>query len=94
MRNTSLDAITEEKGLGVTIDRDLKFHMHVSKVVNKASKMLGRVRATFTCIDETTLPMPFTIMIRPHLKYGNVIWCPRFRRDKLEIEKSRKELQS
>ena len=87
MRNTSLEAITEEKDLGVTIDRDLKFHMHVSKVVDKASKMLGRVIATFTCIDETTLPMLFTTMVRPHLEYGNVIWCPRFRRDKLEVEK-------
>ena len=88
MKNSSLEAITEEKDLGITIDRDLKFHMHVSKVVNKASKMLGRVRATFTCIDETTLPMPFTIMIRPHLKYGNVICCPRFQPDKLEVEKT------
>jgi len=51
MRNTSLEAITEEKDLGVTIDRDLKFHMHVSKVVNKVSIILGLVRATFTCID-------------------------------------------
>ena len=52
MRNTSLEAITEEKDLGVTIDRDLKFHMHVYKAMNKASRMLGLVRATFTCIDE------------------------------------------
>ena len=30
-RNTSLEAITEEKDLGVTIDGDLKFHMHRPK---------------------------------------------------------------
>jgi len=54
MRNTSLEAITEENDLGVTIDRDLKFRMYVSKAVNKASRMLGLVRATFTCINETT----------------------------------------
>jgi hypothetical protein len=87
MRNTTLEAIAEEKDLGVTIDRDLKFHLHVAKAVNKASRMLGLVRATFTCIDETTLPRLFTAMVRPHLEYGNVIWYPRFRRDKLEVEK-------
>jgi len=65
MRNTSLEAITE-KDLGATIDRDLKFHMHVSKAVNKAW-------ATFTCIDETALPSLFTTMVRPYLEYGNVI---------------------
>jgi len=37
MRNTPLEAIREEKDLGVTTDRDLKFYMHVSKAVNKAS---------------------------------------------------------
>jgi len=63
MRNTSLEAIIEEKDLSVTIDRDMKFHMHVSKVVNKASRMLGLVRATFTCIDEMTLPRLFTTMV-------------------------------
>ena len=87
MKNTSLEAITEEKDLGVIIDRDLKFHRHVSKAVNKASRMLGLVRATFTCIDETTLPKLFTTMVRPHLEYGNVIWCPRFQRDRIEVEK-------
>ena len=87
MKNTSLESITDEKDLGVTIDQDLKFHLHVSKAVNKASRMLRLVRATFTCLDETTLPKLFTTMVRPHLEYGNVIWCPRFQRDKLEVEK-------
>jgi len=72
MRNTSLEAITEH----------LNFQKHVSKAVNKAL-----IRATFTCIDETTLPRRLTTMVRPHLEYGNVIWCPRFRCDKLEVEK-------
>jgi len=83
MRNISLEEITEEKDLGVTISRDLKFHMHVSK----APGMLGLVRATFTCLDETILPRLFTIMVGPHLEYGNIIWCPKFRCDKLEVEK-------
>ena len=26
-------------------------------------------------------------VVRPHLKYGNVIWHPRFQADKTEIEK-------
>ena len=41
----------------------------------------------FLSIDETTLPRLLTTTVRHHLEYGNVIWCPRFRRDKLEVEK-------
>ena len=40
--------------VGGAIDRELNFYMHVSKVVNKASRIFGLVRATLTCIDETT----------------------------------------
>ena len=72
--------------MGVTIDRDLKFHMHVSKAVNKALRMLGLIRVASTCIDETTPSRLFTTMVRPHLEYGNVIWCPRFRCEKLQVE--------
>ena len=62
----------------------------MSKLVNKTSRMLGLVRATFTCIDETTLPRLFTTMVHPHLEYGSVIWCRRFQRDKLEVEIQRR----
>jgi len=70
--------------------RCLRFRMHVPKAMNKPSVMLGLVRATFTCIDETTLPRLFTTMVCPHLEYRNVILCPRFRRDKLEVEQIQK----
>ena len=89
MNGTTLEATSDERDIGVTVDRDLKFHLHVSKAVNKASMMLGLVRATFTYmyLDESTLPKLFTSMVRPYVEYGNVIWSPRYQRDKLEIEK-------
>ena len=70
MRSNSLETLTGETDLG---DQDLKFHLHMFKAVNKAPKMLGYVRATFTFIDET-LPRLFITMVRIHLEYGNVIW--------------------
>ena len=82
-----LDSTPEEKDLGVIIDEGLKFHQHVAKAVSKASRMLGLVKHTFTCLDRTTVPLLFSTMVRPHLEYGNLIWSPRYRRDRLEIEK-------
>lgn len=87
MNTTKLEDTKSEKDLGVYVDEDLKFHDHVTKTVNKASRMLGLIRATFTCLDKNTVPRLFTTMVRPHLEYGNVIWHPRYRRDSLEIEK-------
>ena len=44
--------------------------------------MLDLIRKTVTLLNEITVPRLFTAMVRPH-----VIWHPRYRRDKLEIEK-------
>ena len=51
------------------------------------SRMLGLIRKTFTLLHETTVSRLFTAMVRPHFEYGNVIWHPRYRGDKLEVEK-------
>ena len=87
MNNTVLEITESEKDLGVTIDNKLKFDKHIANAVNKASKMLGLVRKTFTLLDETTIPRLFTALVRPHLEYGNVIWHPIYRKDQLEVEK-------
>jgi len=73
--------------LGVVIDEKLKFQLHISQEVKKASRMLGLVQVIFSCLDETTVPRLFNTMVRPHLEYGNVTWPPRLRCDKLEVEK-------
>ena len=86
--------------LGVTIDNELKFHQHIAlkqsrnMPTEKASRMLGLVKATFTCLDGITVPRLFTAMVRPHLEYGNVIWSPRYRSDCLELEKIQRRPQS
>ena len=50
MNDVTLESTAEEKDLGVVVDEDLKFHLHVSKAVSKASRMLGLVRATFSIV--------------------------------------------
>ena len=82
MNATPLKSTPDEKDLGVVLDEELKFHLHVSQAVKKASRMLSLVRATFTCLDETTIPRLFMTMVRPHLEYGNIIWHPRYRQDR------------
>ena len=95
MTNVSLTIIAEKKDLGVIMDNELKFHKHTAYAVKKASKMLGLFRATFTCLDEITVPQMFMAMVRPHLEYGNVILpSPLDKVDKTEIEKSKEEPQN
>ena len=87
MSNATLQSDNQAKDLGVIIDSELKLHKHIVAAINKASRMLGLVRPTFTCLDESTLPSLYTTTVRPHLEYGNVFWSPRYKLDMNEIEK-------
>jgi ribonuclease P/MRP protein subunit RPP40 len=87
MDGVTLESTDREKDLGVIIDEQLKFHIHVAEAVKKATKLLGLIKRTFSCLDIDTLPRLFTTMVRPHLEYGNLIWHPRFELDAMEIEK-------
>ena len=40
-----------EKDLGVTFDKDLKFGVHIQTSVNKANKTLGIIFRTYTYMD-------------------------------------------
>ena len=87
MDNIVLEQTSAEKDLGVVIDEKLNFTAHVSKAVNKASRMLGLIKTVIKCKDQTTIPTLFKSLVRPHLEYGNLIWCPRWKKDQLEVEK-------
>ena len=42
--------ITEEKDLGVVIDKNLKFTYYVNQIVLKANSLLGTIKCTFVSI--------------------------------------------
>ena len=65
MNGVLLITYTSEKDLGITIDSELKFQTHIANAVNKASRMLGLVKATYTCLDEVTVPRLFSDMKNP-----------------------------
>ena len=90
MNERPLENVKEEKDLGVIMDNRLKFHTHASASVKKANKVLGLIKHSFAALDETTLPLLYTSMVRPHLEYGNVIWGPHFKEDMKAVERVQK----
>jgi ribonuclease P/MRP protein subunit RPP40 len=79
-----LDSTTAEKDLGVTVDDKLTFNTHVHNSINKANKMLGILRRTFTVIDRDIFLPLYKCMVRPHIEYAT--WAPTAigLRDKIE----------
>ena len=87
LNGAPVEAVAEERDLGVVIDRQLKFHTQTAAAVSKASQMLAVVRRSFANIDETTLPLLFKSMVRPFLEYGNTIWGPFGKTDQKQPER-------
>ena len=73
MCDTSLEAVREEKDLGVIVDEKLKFDTHTVTQANKANKVLGLIRRTFDNLDEEMLVLLYKSLVRPHLEYCHAV---------------------
>ena len=71
-----IESVTEEKDLGVIIDKKLNFHQHIMASAKKANSILGCIRRTIKHKDrEIILPL-FKAHVRSRLEYGSVVWSP------------------
>ena len=73
-----LEKTTLEKDIGVPVDPTLTFSAHCEQQVNKANRLLGLIRRSFTNIDGGSLVKLFTALVRPHLEYANAVWYPAY----------------
>ena len=74
MDGNLLEEVSEERDLGVIIDKDLKFHSHTALVVNKANRLLGLLKHCFVNLSSTTFINLYRAIISLFLEYGNNIW--------------------
>ena len=76
-----------ERDLGVMVDNELKFGQQVDAVVLKANRQLGLIKRSFTYLDEKTLVLLYTSLVRPLLEYANVAWPVSFKKDINKLER-------
>ena len=82
----NLETTDLEKDLGVNVDPDLKFSRHIEIQVNKANRILGMIRRSYTFLDGDSLKRLYIALVRPHLEFSNVVWSPRYVKDKKLLE--------
>ena len=71
-----IKTVDHEKDLGVIFQEDLKFEHHISYTVNKANKIHGLVKRSFTYLNKYTFLCLYKSLIRSHLDYGDLVWYP------------------
>ena len=65
---------TDCKYLGVTLDSQMKFQIHVNDVVNKMKRALGIFTRAAQFVDTGTQITLYNTLILPHLDYCSTVW--------------------
>ena len=72
----TLEKVSEEKDIGVTIDDQLSFDKHISDKVKKANSMFALLRRIFKHLDEKSFIPLYKTLVRTHLDYASSVWFP------------------
>ena len=81
-----LEEVDHEKDLGVYIDSNLSFEVHVNKAVLTANKITGIIKRNFKYMGEEILLNLYKTLVKPYLEYSSVVWDPITLRDQRMIE--------
>jgi hypothetical protein len=62
------------KFLGVYVDRDLRFDVHITEMCKKISKSVGLLYKISSCVPEKILINLYHSLVYPYLLYCNIVW--------------------
>ena len=79
--------VKSTKHLGMILDEKLKFREHILESIEKAKKGLSLMKFLSKYVDRKTLILTFTMHVRPHLEYGDIIFhnCSSQLMDMIEV---------
>ena len=76
MRSSSdlitLDQIVSEKDLSVILDPSLKFREDISYRVNKANRMMGIIRRSFSHLNANMFKIMYKALVQPQVYYNRL----------------------
>jgi hypothetical protein len=87
MNGQELEAVREEKDLGVMFTDDLKSSKQCAQAYTKANRVLGMTNRTITYKSTDILLSLYKTLVRPLLEYCTPVWSPHYKKDKILLEK-------
>ena len=81
-----MEHVFEEKDLGVTIDYELGFEVHISNKVQVDKAIVGLIWRSFSVLNCEWFKTMYTAFVCPHLEYTQSIWAPHLARNITTLE--------
>ena len=85
IHNTTLENVPYTKYLGVTIQSNLKWDIHVIQASAKATRSLNVLKWNLKS-TRGVHERAYKSLIRPQVKYSALMWSPYLAKDKVQLE--------
>ena len=72
--NAEIEQVANHKLLGMIIDEDLTYEVHVDKLCSKCSKRLGLLRRISPYLKKNQRIIYFNAVIKPLMMYASTVW--------------------
>ena len=86
LNSETLEYVTTNPYLGITISNDLKWHSHISTITKKANSTLGFLRRNIRRCPINSKRTAYIALVRAVLEYGAIVWDPYHRGDIDKLE--------
>ena len=77
--NQEIERVKSAKFLGVIIDEQLDWKLHIATMVSKVSKSVGIMYKIRCILDKKTLKVLYLSLIQPYLQYCVLLWGSAFK---------------
>jgi hypothetical protein len=68
------------------ISNDMKWDKYLETIESKPNRKLCQIKHSFTHLDENSMKLLYTSLVRPHMKFAAPIWNPYYRKDIVNLE--------
>ena len=69
-----INQVSSVKSLGVHIDENLSWNMHIEKIAKKIASGIGAIKRCRPFINRTTLESVFNALVQPYFNYCSEVW--------------------
>lgn len=74
INNYEIEKVEHAKSLGVTIDKNLNWSVHVNNIIKKVSSCIGALKRVRPFISIDTAILIYKSLILPHFDYCSTVW--------------------
>ena len=74
INNVNIDMVDDTKFLGIIIQSNLKWTLHIQSIKNKLNKYSSIIYLTRKSLDNSSLKLIYNSLVYSCLNYGNILW--------------------